>query len=251
MNPNRPRSHDGWLTKYALLAAAARELAPVSKKQLATYVDWGMVGESDGGLWDKGVVGRLVDVHKAGELARRLERRAILVGTQKPEKRLNAMVWLAQHMSARKLKSLRLERTFRAWAREPAPRDALGNPAYRFDPLLADWSFPEPDRWPAVLTDPLTADQFHTISWSQYYFVDNVLSHSTAVPALKAIKREELILLLTIRYLSLEQHALRKLAQKNAPAAVGAARGHGTREVSPHARSRYPAQAHPRRHPRS
>ncbi len=243
VSPTRPRSHNGWLTKYALLAAAARELpSPISKRQLAAYIEWGMVGEPDDGLWHKGVVGRLVQVHKAGEAARRLERRAILVGTQKPEKRLQAMVWLAQHMSARKLKAMRLERAFRAWASEPAPRDAFGNRTYRFNPLPADWFFPDPERWPETLLDPLTADRFHTMSWSQSYFVDNLLSHSDAVPVLKAIKREELILLLTIRALSLEQHMLRRRSEQSQTpeAAANDLGGNRTREVPPHADQPYP-----------
>ncbi|HVR87944.1 MAG TPA: hypothetical protein VHG53_00170 [Candidatus Limnocylindria bacterium] len=199
------------LTEYALRKAAAEKGCDVGHGQFAGYLRWGLLPDPENGRWSPMTVDRLIEIGNAGKRARRLERRAVLLGVPNPEKRRKAMVALARIMKAPKLKVRRLQRAAAKLEAQPAPTDVYGNPVYWRPQPPKTWRLPEPSSWPSVLNDPLTRERFEWISLAAYYSAEALLVHEEELDdVLKRIPREEVVLLLVIQELSMHQHMLRE-----------------------------------------
>ena len=208
----KPAGRTG-LTKYAALKAVAAKGCTVSQRQFAAYLRWGLIHDPEEGRWGGAIVDRLIEIRNADKAARRLERRAVLLGVPNPEKRRKAMVALARIMTARKLKVRRLQRLGKLMEQN-VPSDSFGSAAYWHPPRPKEWRFPDPTSWPNVLNEPLTRDRFPWISQAAYYSAEALLIHEKDVAVLKEMPREEVILLLTIQELSLHQQSMLEESQR-------------------------------------
>jgi len=195
------------LTQYAIRKRLEERGYSTSNMQFKAFREWGLIDEPEEGFWFDTVIDRIIDIKKAEPLARRFERRTILLGTRDTEKRRKAMIALIPLVRGPALKMRRLERALAARERLPRPRDVFGNPAYWRQALPDGWNPPLPGEWPAVLRSG-TSERFQTISHSAYYQTEALLGQpETVTRELRKMPREELTLLLTIRELSIGQQS--------------------------------------------
>lgn len=189
------------LSGWELRRRAGQQDVPVSGKQFASYVSWGLLPERDGGGWAEPDIGRLVRIRKLGESVRPLHRRVILLRDldfpTPPDRLRQAMVDTVPSIAAALKKMRALYRAIQVLHGETTPADAA-----RLS-VPHDWRPPERGRWLRSLRWP-TDEAFEAIAGSVYSEA-HALTRNPRVASsglLADIPFEELVVLLMTRQLT-------------------------------------------------
>jgi hypothetical protein len=188
------------LSGWELRQRAADEGYPVSGKQFADYVVWGLLPQQPEGGWVAADVDRLIQIRKLGETVRQMHRRVIQLRDLRwptpPDKLRQAMIDTIPSIAAPARKMRSVYRAFRILFGDATP-DNAGQIR-----VPADWRLPERFAWQELFRWS-TETEFELLAGSVYSQAHALQLHPgvQASELLAGIPFEELVILLMTRQL--------------------------------------------------